>query len=210
MRSARNSWAAMPKSMTRRDLSLAEMVGDEFRFIRGWVTNRKKIGAISPSSRALARLMVEQACPDPAGYALELGPGSGVFSQALIEAGVPPERIIAVEHNEEFCRLLNRRFPKLNVLKGDAFDLERTLEPFNGIKFSAAISGLPLLSFPRELRIRCIEGALDRLEPGKSLAQFSYGALGPLPSISGRFTATPSKWVLMNLPPARVWTYRKA
>jgi len=195
--------------MSRRDLSLADMVGDEFRFIRGWVTNHKKIGAISPSSRALARLMVEQACPDPQGCALELGPGSGVFTQALIEAGVPPEQIVAVEQSAEFCRLLNQRFPRLNVVKGDAFDLEKALGPYAGVKFSAAISGLPLLSFPRELRIRCIEGVLDRLEPEKSLAQFSYGALGPLPSIPGRFTATPSKWVLMNLPPARVWTYRR-
>jgi phosphatidylethanolamine/phosphatidyl-N-methylethanolamine N-methyltransferase len=195
--------------MSGRDLSLAAMVGDEFRFIRGWVANRRKIGAISPSSRALARLMVEQADPDPEGYALELGPGSGVFTQALIEAGVPPERIIAIEHSEEFCRLLSQRFPTLPVVKGDAFDLEKTLEPYAGIKFSAAISGLPLLSFPREVRVRCIEGVLARLEPGKAFAQFSYGALGPMPSIAGRFTATPSKWVLMNLPPARVWTYRR-
>ena len=200
----------MAKSMSRRDLSLAEMVGDEFRFIRGWVANRKKIGAISPSSRALARLMVQQADPDPEGYALELGPGSGVFTQALIDAGVPPERIIAVEHSEEFCRLLSQRFPTLSVVKGDAFDLEKALEPYVGIKFSAAISGLPLLSFPREVRMGCIEGVLDRLQPGKSLVQFSYGALGPMPSIPGRFTATASKWVLMNLPPARVWTYRRA
>ena len=195
--------------MSGRDLSLAAMVGDEFRFIRGWVANGRKIGAISPSSRALARLMVEQADPDPEGYVLELGPGSGVFTQALIEAAVPPERIIAVELSEEFCRLLRRRFPTLSVVKGDAFDLERALEPYAGIKFCAAISGLPLLSFPREVRIRCIEGVLDRLEPGKVFAQFSYGALGPMPSIAGRFTATPSKWVLMNLPPARVWTYRR-
>lgn len=195
--------------MSGRGLSFAELIGDEFRFIKGWVANRKKIGAVSPSSRALARLMVEHAQPDPNGYTLELGPGTGVFTQALIDAGIPAERIIAVEHNDEFCRLLQKRFPNLTIVQGDAFDLEATLSRFGDIRFSAALSGLPLLSFPKEMRLRCIEGALDRLIPGKGFVQFSYGPYGPMPAIPGRLTATKSKWVVMNLPPARVWTYKR-
>src|ERR671910_1010000 len=131
--------------MARRNLSLAELIEDEFRFIKGWVANRKTIGAVSPSSRALARLMVEHADPDPSGYTLDLGPGTGVFTQALIEAGIPAGRIIAVEHNDEFCRLLAKRFPALNIVQGDAYDLDKTLAAQNGIRFSAALSGLPLL-----------------------------------------------------------------
>jgi phosphatidylethanolamine/phosphatidyl-N-methylethanolamine N-methyltransferase len=195
--------------MTGRGLSLAELIQDEFRFIKGWVTGRKTIGAVSPSSRALARLMVETAAPDPAGYTLELGPGTGVFTQALIDAGVASDRIIAVEHNREFCDLLRNRFPRLSIVEGDAFDLDRTLTDYRDIRFSAALSGLPLLSFPPALRLRCIEGVLDRLKPGKGFVQFSYGPSGPMPSVPGRFTARPSRWVLMNLPPARVWTYRR-
>jgi phosphatidylethanolamine/phosphatidyl-N-methylethanolamine N-methyltransferase len=195
--------------MRDRNLSLAELVGDEVRFVTRWVTNRKAIGAVSPSSRALARLMVEHADPDPSGYTLELGPGTGVFTQALIDAGIPADRIIAVEHNREFCRLLSKRFPALNVVEGDAFDLDNTLADYAGVQFSAALSGLPLLSFPRHLRLKCIEGVLDRLLPGKGLVQFSYGPHGPLLPIPGRIAATKSKWVLMNLPPARVWTYTR-
>jgi phosphatidylethanolamine/phosphatidyl-N-methylethanolamine N-methyltransferase len=195
--------------MAGRNLSLADLIGDEVRFIKGWVANRKTIGAVSPSSRALARLMVEHADPDPSGYTLELGPGTGVFTQALIDAGIPPQRIIAVEHNGEFCRLLAKRFPALNVVQGDAFDLDKTLAAYAGITFSAALSGLPLLSFPKPLRLKCIEGVLDRLMPGKGFVQFSYGPSGPMPAVPGRFIATKSKWVLMNLPPARVWTYTR-
>lgn len=195
--------------MAGRNLSLAALIEDEFRFIKGWVANRKTIGAVSPSSRALARLMVEHADPDPSGYTLELGPGTGVFTQALIDAGVPAGRIIAVEHNEEFCRLLKKRFPALNIVQGDAFDLDKTLAAHAGIRFSAALSGLPLLSFSKELRLRCIEGVLERLMPGKGFVQFSYGPYGPMPAIPGRIAATKSKWVLMNLPPARVWTYTR-
>ena len=195
--------------MRGRNLSLAEMLGDEVRFVKGWVANRRAIGAVSPSSRALARLMVAHADPDPSGHTLELGPGTGVFTQALIDAGIPASRIVAVEHNHEFCRLLQKRFPALNVIQGDAFDLDKTLAAYSGIQFSAALSGLPLLSFPRPLRLKCIEGVLDRLLPGKGLVQFSYGPHGPLPAIPGRIAAAKSKWVLMNLPPARVWTYTR-
>jgi phosphatidylethanolamine/phosphatidyl-N-methylethanolamine N-methyltransferase len=192
-----------------RRVSIAGRIGDEFRFIKRWVKNPKNIGAVSPSSRALARLMVRQAAPDPAGYTLELGPGTGVVTQAIIAAGVPPERIIAVEHSPDFCRLLHRRFPRVNVVQGDAFDLATTLSGFGELRFSAALSGLPLLSFPRAMRIACIEGVLDRLEPGGRLIQFSYGLHGPLDRPPHDMAVTRSKWVILNLPPARAWTFTR-
>lgn len=195
--------------MGGRNLSVAELIHDELRFVKGWARNRRMIGAVSPSSRALARLMVAQASPDPEGFTLELGPGTGVFTQALIDAGIPPERIVAVEHNPEFCRLLRRRFPRINIVQGDAFDLDATLGDFQDTRFAAALSGLPLLSFPVPLRLKCIEGALDRMLTGKGLVQFSYGLHGPMRPIPGRLAAEKSKWVMLNLPPARVWTYKR-
>ena len=74
---------------TRKGLTIAERIEDEFRFIRTWATSPKKMGAVSPTSRALARLMVKHAAPDPAGMTLELGPGTGVVTEALLEAGIP-------------------------------------------------------------------------------------------------------------------------
>ena len=190
-------------------VSIAKMFGDEVLFFRTLATSRSKLGAVSPSSRALARLMVEQAHPDPEGFTLELGPGTGVFTQALLAYGVPAERIIAVEHNSEFCRLLAKRFPKLSIVQGDAFDLDTTLAKFGDVRFSAALSGLPLLSFPEQLRLKCIDGVLDRMMPGKGLTQFSYGLHPAVEAMPGRIAVAKSKWVLMNLPPARVWTYRR-
>ena len=196
--------------MSGRNLSLGELIEDEVRFVKTWIKNPRKLGAVSPSSRALARLMVRQAHPDPAGYTLELGPGTGVATQALIEAGIAPERIIAVEHDANFCRLIEQRFPKLSIIHGDAFALDRTLADHSGIRFSAALSGLPLLSFPRALRLQCVNGVLDRLMPGAALIQFSYGLGGPLDPVPAGIVATKSKWVILNLPPARAWSYRRA
>lgn len=192
-----------------RGLSLPALIGDEVRFVRGWVSGPRKIGAISPSSRALARLMVRCAQPEPEGYTLELGPGTGVATLALIEAGVAPDRIVAVEHNGEFCRLLEKRFPRLNVVHGDAFDLDTALAGFSDIRLSSALSGLPLLSFPLAMRLKCVEGVLDRLPKGRPLVQFSYGVKGPIGAMPGRIAVSRSKWVVLNLPPARAWIYTR-
>lgn len=200
--------SARPKRTGGR-VPLSGRIADELRFLQTWVTAPHRIGAVSPSSRALARLMVRRAAPDPNGYTLELGPGTGVATQALIDWGVPAERIVAVEHDPRFCRLVSERFPGVRVIEGDALDLATTLAPLGDIRFSAVISGLPLLVFPRERRLACVEAALDRLPPEGRMVQFSYGLASPLGPAPPGIVATKSRWVVMNLPPARAWTYTR-
>lgn len=197
--------------MTKADVSLAERIEDEVRFFKTWATSPIKMGSVSPTSRALARLMVEQANPDPAGYTLEIGPGTGVVTQALLNAGVPEERIVSVEYDKDFCRLLRRRYPRMEVIQGDALNLGETLgEKYRDVKFSAGVSGLPLLNVPRAKRAPYLEGLFERLEPGAVIAQLSYSPIPPQDAIPGRFTVEGSKWVTFNLPPGRVWVYRRA
>ena len=78
--------------MRRQRLSLASRIEDELRFFKTWAASPLKMGAVSPTSRALAELMVEHAHPDPDGWTLEIGPGTGVVTEALIRAGASPER----------------------------------------------------------------------------------------------------------------------
>jgi len=191
-------------------VSLALQLEDGVRFAKRWAADHRSVGAIVPSSRGLARLMVEEARPDPEGYTLELGPGTGVMTQTLVDAGVPPERIVVVEESCEFCLLLEGRFPGIRVVRGDAFDLDSALAPFEGLRFSAALSGIPLLSFTEARRVRFVEGVLGRLVPGGRLAQFSYGLANPVPTRPEGVEVSRSRWVLRNLPPARVWTYAQA
>lgn len=195
--------------MTHPKTSLAERIEDEIRFFRTWAAKPLKMGAVVPSSRALAKLMVEQADPDPRGLVLELGPGTGVVTEALIKAGIRPENIVSIEYDAGFCRLLEKRFPAVNFIHGDAFDLDRTLGRFRDTTFSCVLSGVPILMLPREKRIRYIEAGLDRA-PGGNLTQLSYSLLPPQDAVPGRFTVDKSKWVTFNLPPGRVWVYRRA
>lgn len=179
-------------------------LSDIAAFIRSWGTT----GAIAPSGKALARRMAAQVDPRARGPVLELGPGTGVVTAALIERGVAPADLIAVEYNPDFCRQLRGRFPGVRVIEGDAYDLERTLAGTVSGPLRAVVSSLPLLLRPPEDRRALILDALRRLAPGGVYVQFSYSPKPPVPPSAAEYRLAGSPFVLMNLPPARVWAYR--
>jgi phosphatidylethanolamine/phosphatidyl-N-methylethanolamine N-methyltransferase len=178
-----------------------------FDFLKGLIARPKNVAALTPSSPALARAVAAQVNPDIRGRVLELGPGTGAVTEALIERGIAPERIVAIEYDFEFVRLVAQRFPGVHVQQGDAFDFARALK--DGDPFAAIVSGLPLLNHPVERRRALIEGALERLKPGAPFVQFSYGTRPPIPAPDGS-TVERAAFVFKNLPPARVWVYRRA
>jgi phosphatidylethanolamine/phosphatidyl-N-methylethanolamine N-methyltransferase len=191
--------------MARASVSL----NDQWRFLRGLIERPKNVGAIAPSSPALARAIAAQIDPNVAGPVLELGPGTGVVTEALIERGIAPERITAIEYDPDFVAMVKQRFPKVNVIEGDAFDLVHTLGIGNSQQFAAVVSGLPLLNFPPHKRAALIEGALARLKHGSPFVQFSYGLTSPAVPPKD-FSVTRAALIWKNLPPARVWVYRRS
>jgi phosphatidylethanolamine/phosphatidyl-N-methylethanolamine N-methyltransferase len=195
--------------MSKPGLSIADRIEDEVRFFKTWATSPLKMGAVTPTSRALANLMVEYARPDPAGYVLETGPGTGVVTEALIRAGIPAERIVSLEYDKGFCRLLRKRFPKAHILQGDALDLDKALGEFRAVTFSAGLSGIPLLNLPKGKRPLYLESMLDRIVPGGVVSQLSYSFTPPQEAIAGRLAVRKSKWVAYNFPPGRAWIYTR-
>jgi phosphatidylethanolamine/phosphatidyl-N-methylethanolamine N-methyltransferase len=187
----------------------AEALRDELRFLRGLVARPRATGAISPSGATLTRVMASYVDPRDDLPVIELGPGTGVVTRALIERGVDAKRIIAIEYSPDFCQLVRERFPGVTVIQGDAYDLDRTIGDRVG-RVSAVVSSLPLVARPPHDRIRLIEAGLARMAPGKAFVQFSYLVRGPVEAIPGRFTAEASRWIWRNIPPARVWLYRRA
>jgi phosphatidylethanolamine/phosphatidyl-N-methylethanolamine N-methyltransferase len=186
------------------------MRSDFLRFLRTFWQRPKITGAVAPSGKALARAMADQIDVSGRWPVLELGPGTGPVTAALIEAGVAPERIVALEFNPEFCALLVDRFRGLNVVEGDAFDLANSLPPGLAGPYAAVVSSLPLLNWPFEQRVGLISSALDRVVPDGGMIQFSYGFGPPVPAQAGRFAVTRTALVLANLPPARVWRYARS
>jgi phosphatidylethanolamine/phosphatidyl-N-methylethanolamine N-methyltransferase len=181
---------------------------DHLRFLRAWAVKPMVVGAVSPSGKALARAMARQVDAESPLPVLELGPGTGPVTAALIERGIAPEQIVALEYDPDFCGLLVERFRGLNVVEGDAYDLAASLPPGLSGPYSAVVSSLPLLTRPPPDREKLIETALDRARGG-GLIQFSYGLKPPVSAIPGRFTVRRTALVMMNLPPARVWVYQR-
>jgi phosphatidylethanolamine/phosphatidyl-N-methylethanolamine N-methyltransferase len=182
-------------------------MADQWDFLRGLIASPKGVGAIAPSSPALARAIAAEVDPAREGPVLELGPGTGVVTEALIERGIAPERITAVEYDRDFVERVAERCPGVNVVRGDAFSLDHVLGPATGNKFIAVVSGIPLLNWPMASRRALIEDALARLAPGAPYIQFSYGLTPPMPETDS-FTVRRAAVIWANLPPARVWIYR--
>jgi phosphatidylethanolamine/phosphatidyl-N-methylethanolamine N-methyltransferase len=131
-------------------------------------------------------------------------------TEALVEAGVSPSRLVLVEFDPSFCRILQARYPEATLVQGDAYSLRRLLETLLMQPAAAVVSGLPLVTKPIRERWRLIRDAFDLMVPGAPFVQFTYSVASPLPKRLGGFTAEASERIWMNLPPARVWVYRKA
>lgn len=181
---------------------------DEVRFIASWLQHPLKVGAVSPSGRALARAVAAEVDPSIPGPIVELGPGTGPVTEALVGRGISPERLILVEYDPEFCMLLRRRFPGATVVEGDAYALGDTLTGIVQQPLAAVVSCLPLMTRPLNVRVRLLNAAMRMLRPGAPYVQFTYAMTAPIPSRQRRYRITSSPRIWLNLPPARVWVYR--
>ncbi len=185
-------------------------LADSARFLRSLIVAPRLTGAVAPSGRALARAMAAAAGPPAHGLIVELGPGTGPVTRSLIETGVARERLVLIEYDSGFCRLLRQRFAPAKVIEGDAYDLPGALAELAGRPVAAVVSSLPLLNQPPERREKLIGDAFALMGPAGLFVQFTYGLLSPIPreAWANRYAAVRSRPILLNLPPAFVWTYR--
>src|SRR5262245_1749562 len=182
---------------------------DEVRFLRSWIEKPLHMGAVMPSSKLLARTMAEYVDAQAEGPVVELGPGTGAITNALIEHGVDQKRLVLVEYNPGFCALLRDRYPQAKVVQGDAYALRRSLQDVLDVPASAVVSGLPLVTKPMLTRLKLIRDAFTALAPGAPFVQFTYSVAPPIPKSLPGVSTEASERIWMNLPPARVWVYRK-
>jgi phosphatidylethanolamine/phosphatidyl-N-methylethanolamine N-methyltransferase len=182
---------------------------DEVRFLRSWIEKPLHMGAVMPSGRPLARTMAQYVDADAEGPVIELGPGTGAITSALIERGIDQRRLVLVEYNPGFCALLRDRYPQAKVVNGDAYRLRDTLWNVLGGPASAVVSGLPLVTKPMLTRLRLVRDAFAALAPGAPFVQFTYSVVPPIPKSLPGVSTEASERIWMNLPPARVWVYRK-
>lgn len=192
-------------------LVIKDKLADRMHFVGALVQSPRQTGAIAPTSSELAHLMASFIDLSSDLPVLELGPGTGAITRAILTTGVTPQRLVALEFEPRFCVHLRKDFPDISVVQGNAFDLDGALADHRDLIFDCVVSGLPLLNFSRAMRRQLMRDALARVAPGRPLIQFSYGVRSPIELVEGAdddIAVTKSTWVFKNLPPARVWTYR--
>jgi phospholipid N-methyltransferase len=185
-------------------------LSDQITFLRGWLGSPRRVGAIAPSSAGLAALICSEI---DSGHApvLELGPGTGVFTEALLARGLDAKHLTLVESTPAFAELLRKRFPTARVLSHDAASLSG-IALYAGERAGAAVSGLPLRAMPPSTIDEVIAGVFRWLRPGASLYQFTYGLRCPIPAATlarHGLAAQAIGRVWRNLPPATVYRIRK-
>ncbi len=185
------------------------MHSDTQIYLRQWLRKPLRMGAVAPSSRELAEAMARLVPNPPQGPVVELGGGTGPVTAALLGAGIPPDQLYVIEREPQLHRHLLLRFPGVHVLNGDAAALTSLLHPLGVRQVAAVVSGLPLLSMKRSVQRAIIEESLAMLAPGAPFIQFTYGLFSPVSRRAFGVTGRPEAVVLGNLPPARVWVYRK-
>jgi phospholipid N-methyltransferase len=175
-------------------------------FFLQWLSDPLQVGAVAPSSQALAAVMTAEIAPESAPV-IELGPGSGAFTRALLDRGIPQHQLALIEQSPKFALLLKERFPGAKVLCVDAAALA-SIDIFPQEDAGAIVSGLPLLLMSPGKVGAILASAFKRLRPGGAFYQFTYGSRPPVPhAILDRLglAATFIGRTLANIPPAAVY-----
>jgi phosphatidylethanolamine/phosphatidyl-N-methylethanolamine N-methyltransferase len=184
------------------------MASDAVLFFGLWLRKPLQIAAICPSGAPLAVAMAQLVDPARPGLLLELGAGTGSLTRGLVEAGWPPERILAHEGEAGLAEILPRDFPGITTIVGDARDLGRQLDRRMVGRLSVVVSSLPIKWFSLEAQQAVLGPCFERLAPEGCFLQVTNAFSSPLPierlGICGREVAR----VWRNMPPAQIWCYR--
>lgn len=187
-------------------MTAANTYADYLNFLRSWIADPSGVSAVAPSSGALAKLITQELAPGHAPV-MELGPGTGVFTRAILGRGIVESDLTLIEFGSDFAASLESRFPQARVLRMDAARLgQRRI--FDGAPLGAVISGLPMLSFSPRMIMSILSGAFQYLRPGGAFYQFTYGPRCPVPRrILDRLglKATFIGRAVRNIPPAAVY-----
>lgn len=181
-------------------------------FIGAWIRAPFSVGAVMPSSPILARAIAAQLEPDAEGVVIELGAGTGAITEALLDTGIAPEKLIIIERDTRLHKFLTQMYPGLQVVCADAAKLDAVLSALHVGRVAAIVSSLPLLSMPRALQWAIEERMVEAVGETGKIIQFTYGPKSPISRHMLRrhhFFGRRMRTVLANVPPAHVWVYRR-
>jgi len=178
-------------------------------FIKQFIKNKKMVGAVSPSSRFLGEKMLFNIDFNKEKIIVELGPGTGVFTDMIIKRMAPDAKLLIFELNDNFFASLDERItdPRVTIIHVSAEFIEKYLE--KDLKADVIVSSLPLMVFPEELREKIILEAYNCLKKNGNYIQFQY-SLQSKKLLAKKYDTIDIKFTIKNFPPAFVYTCHKA
>jgi phospholipid N-methyltransferase len=184
-------------------------VQDRLRFLKQWARNPRELGSITPSSRFLTREVVERIDFSRARYIAELGPGTGVFTQAILERLASDGQVLAVDTNAAFVEQLHREIPdpRLKAIEASAERIDALVAEAGWPRLDAVVSGIPYSLLPRPVMRAILEGSRRALGEGGLFVGYQYSRM-LRPHLLDVFGNVHYRSVLLNLPPAFVYTCR--
>ena len=185
--------------------SLRQYLHVSAAFIREWIRSPRTMGMVCPSGTSLAHAMAAGVPLGTGGLVVELGAGTGAVTQELLRAGVAPHRLLIVEKAPGMTRLLQQRFPQLQIVQGDATALPSFIPPSRRV--DCIISSLPLVSLGETTREALIRAMHASLGEGGLLVQYTYSWSSSNPFLTRGFQCVDSQRVWDNVPPARVFRF---
>jgi len=177
-------------------------------FIKEWLRQPLKVASIKPSSQALGRAMAAQLSHDNP-LVLELGPGTGPLTREILNSGIPRDKLHLIERSDNLYDFIKQKFPDIMTVHGDASKMTELLPDDCIGNYSDVISGLPLLSMPRDVVRSIIQQSFAVMRPGGKFIQFSYGLIPPFGPHHLNLSVYLAARVWDNLPPATVWVYQQ-
>ncbi len=179
-------------------------------FFQRWMANPLSMGSVTPSSGALRRLVRENLVCGPDQVVVEFGGGTGAITRALLEAGIPGERIYSFEIDNHLAGYLRGHYPDVNVIHDDCRKAAQRLGPGLVGKVGTVVIGIPMLTLPMAVQKEVVEAAFSVLPPGGRFILYTYTLGSPLNRKALGLTGRRLGFTPMNIPPASVWGYWRA
>ena len=187
-----------------------KMPNAALRLFSQFLRSPRSVGTVLPSSRGLAKLMVEPANFARPSTIVEFGPGTGTITARIAERLRPHSRYIGIETNKKFFDDLSICFPHFNFVNRSAAEIEAILESLNIESVDTILSGIPWASLPARLQPEILDAAVRSLRPGGVFVTFAYvpGLLLPAAQtlrcqLKARFAKVQTSHVVWNnFPPA--------
>ncbi len=201
--------------MTPTDFSVAEKAKGgktppaAWVFFQRWIANPLSVGSITPSGPGLRKLIRENLTCGPDEVVVEFGAGTGAITRALLEAGIPGERIYSFEIDPHFASYVHGVYPDVNLVNSDCRAAAETLGPDLVGKVSTVVSGIPMVTIPENVQHEIVESAFSIMPEGGRFLLYSYMLNSPLKLKSLGLKAERLGFTWKNIPPASVWAYTK-